>query len=141
MARRKEKYGYVNSPEARAKLSATKKGVPKSQEYREKMRGENSIFWKGGTSKRIKLIRERAEYKEWRRAVFERDDYTCQDCGQRGGILNADHKIPFCVLPESWYYKVDNGQTLCVKCHRKTWSYGQGAAKFRRQLNLVYPGS
>src|SRR3990167_849584 len=71
--RRKERDGYINSPEARKKLSLSLRGKPKSKEYREKIRGENSPFWRGGIAKRTKLLRERAEYKEWRRAVFERD--------------------------------------------------------------------
>ena len=31
------------------------------------------------------------EYKEWRKAVFERDNYTCQDCGEKGVYLEAHH--------------------------------------------------
>ena len=33
--------------------------------------------------------RECKPYKEWRSGVFERDNYTCQKCGKRGGTLNA----------------------------------------------------
>ncbi len=55
-------------------------------------------------------------YTDWRRAVFERDSYTCQHCQQRGGALQAHHI-------RSWSrhlelrYEVENGLTLCKKCH------------------------
>ena len=42
------------------------------------------------TSKNI-LIRESKEYKEWRKAVFIRDNFTCQWCRERGCKLHADH--------------------------------------------------
>ena len=36
-----------------------------------------------------------AEWQDLRRATFERDDYTCQYCGQHGGKLECDHIFPF----------------------------------------------
>ncbi len=60
---------------------------------------------------------KRAE--EWRKAVFARDNYTCQKCGQQGGYLQAHHLKPFAYFAEL-RYEVSNGQTLCHKCHGKT---------------------
>lgn len=68
-------------------------------------------------------IRKSSAYKEWRNRVFERDDYTCQHCGKRGGNLHADHIKPFSTHTEL-RFELDNGRTLCISCHRKTKSYG-----------------
>lgn len=62
--------------------------------------------------------RRSAEYKLWRKAIFERDDYTCQVCGQRGVKLNAHHKKPYAYFPDL-RYSIDNGITLCISCHQK----------------------
>lgn len=64
-----------------------------------------------------------AEDRDWRVAVFERDDYTCQDCGQRGGRLQAHHIKPYKAYPELRHV-LANGLTLCVDCHKKTDSFG-----------------
>lgn len=65
----------------------------------------------------------RVEYKSWRRAIFERDDFTCQICFIKGGKLNADHIKPWASYP-NLRYDLNNGLTLCVACHRKTPTYG-----------------
>lgn len=71
----------------------------------------------------FKRLRNSAAYQEWRTAVFERDDYTCQSCGQRGGGLQADHIKTFAHHPEL-RFDVSNGRTLCVPCHKETPTYG-----------------
>lgn len=62
------------------------------------------------------LGRNNSEYKEWRTKVFERDNYTCQCCGKHGGELNAHHLYNFAQYSEL-KYNVDNGITICPKCH------------------------
>lgn len=59
-----------------------------------------------------------AEYKAWRKSVFERDDYTCQLCGVRGAKINAHHKKRYATHP-NLRYELENGITLCVPCHKK----------------------
>ena len=95
-------------------------------EVRLKLSGENCHLWKGGISSLNVQIRGSLEYRLWREAVFKRDDYTCLECKQRGGKLNAHHIKPFSLFPEL-RFAIDNGATLCELCHKKTDSYaGKG---------------
>lgn len=95
-------------------------------------KGDKSHRWKGGKTSKAMLVRNSKEYKEWRGKVFERDNYTCQECGIRGYKLNADHIKPFCLYPEL-VFDVDNGKTLCKPCHLKTPTWGYKAAYMKRQ--------
>lgn len=79
--------------------------------------GENNSNWKGG---KFYPSRETAEYRKWRRQVFERDNYTCKMCGQCGGDLEAHHIKPYGRF-EDLRHDVNNGATLCVICHRTTF--------------------
>lgn len=76
-----------------------------------------------GKTPEAQRIRMSKEYRIWRKAVFERDDYTCVFCGQHGGKLNADHIKRFSDFPEL-RLAIDNGRTLCEECHKKTDNYG-----------------
>lgn len=109
------------------------KGKKWPESLRKKLSGKNAGNWQGGKTKENQLLRNKREAIIWRIAVFERDNYTCQICGQRGGKLNADHKKPWSKYPEL-RYSIDNGRTLCVECHRNTDTYG-GKIFARKELN------
>lgn len=80
-------------------------------------RGEQCYNFKNGLFQRNNNDRRRPDYKVWRDAVFARDNYTCQDCGdKKGGNLRAHHIKPFSDYPEL-RYDVSNGITLCHRCH------------------------
>jgi len=83
-------------------------------------KGSNNPNWKGGTSRSRSSEMRSTRYKEWRKAVFERDEFRCQMCGKRGGYLEADHITPWACSVEL-RYEITNGRTLCLKCHRTTF--------------------
>ena len=76
--------------------------------------GKNNTNWRGGIS-RIRSSEEKKVTK-WRMAVFERDGFKCQCCGQIGGELNGHHILSWIDYPAE-RYNVDNGITLCRDCH------------------------
>lgn len=82
-----------------------------------RMSGTSHPLWNNGSSGERSRAWVSREYKAWRKAVFERDNYTCQKCGDtQGGNLNAHHIKPFAQYKEL-RYDVSNGITLCEKCH------------------------
>lgn len=91
-------------------------------------KGEKSYLWKGGITPVNLKIRGSLEYRLWRESVFKRDDFTCIWCKQKGGRLNADHIKSFADFPEL-RFAIDNGRTLCEKCHRTTDNFGRRKTK------------
>ena len=120
-------HGSLRTEESyRLAAQKTSKALTGRPQYHQ--RGSKSHLWKGGITKINAQIRTSIEYKNWRRAVFERDDYTCQACGIRGKKLNADHVMPF-ALYQDLRFEVLNGRTLCLGCHKKTDTYLKGKVK------------
>ena len=71
-------------------------------------------------------------YAHWRKSVYKRDSHKCQmpGCSYRGKKLNAHHIKKWA---EAAYlrYDLDNGITLCWKCHKQiTGSEGHYEALF-----------
>lgn len=66
-----------------------------------------------------RLARYSTEAEVWRKAVFERDDFTCQLCGKRGDYIEADHIKPWAYFP-GLRFELSNGRTLCRPCHDET---------------------
>ena len=80
--------GQPFSKESRIKMSLAKKGKT----------GEKCCNWKGGITPIMVKIRTSLQYVYWRQQVFIRDNFTCQDCGQKGGNLEAHHIKRFSIL-------------------------------------------
>lgn len=138
--------------ETKRKLSNALKGKrkpPFTEEHKRKiseggkmsrpwMRGENNPHWKGGASELSKRIKNSFKYKKWRETIFQRDNWTCQNCGRRGGIiLHPHHKRSFAsILGENniktledalnckVLWNINEGVTLCRNCHKETNTYG-----------------
>ncbi len=113
----KNKYneGHKHSAKTKKKISENRKG---------KACGKDNGWWRGGISRVYKTGYYSTEYKEWRKAVFERDNYVCQKCGLRGNkvFLTAHHIKSFAKFP-ALRYNVNNGLTLCEDCHKLTDNY------------------
>jgi hypothetical protein len=69
-----------------------------------------------GLSSNISKIRRSTRYTEWRKRVFERDNYTCKLCDKRGGFLHAHHIYAFADFP-NLRFNIHNGVTLHRDCH------------------------
>jgi hypothetical protein len=95
--------------------------------------GKNNWNWKGGVTTLYNKIRRCFEMRQWRSDIFTRDNFTCQICGDKnGGNLEAHHIKEFSKIlserniktfdeallcEELW--NLNNGITLCEKCHIK----------------------
>lgn len=134
--------GKKFSIELRDKLSKSHKG---------KYMGKDSHLWKGGTTPLIQAIRNSEEYNNWRKEVYRRDNYTCQECFRVDKNIDAHHKdkslkqliqeflqyySQFSLLEDREtlirlavtyvpFWDLLNGITYCRKCHRKTENYAR----------------
>lgn len=83
----------------------------------------NKSGWVSSPNERA---RKTKSYALWRTNVFQRDDYTCQRCKQRGNALHAHHDLPFAQFPDL-RLELLNGVTLCKPCHRLIPRHPQGS--------------
>ena len=117
--------GHKVSAETRRNQSIAQKRigtVPPSQKGR--------IPWNfRGATPEHERIRKSAEYSEWRRSVYRRDNHTCRNCGARGVKLHAHHIKSFSAHADLRLV-VSNGLTLCEKCHKLPGLHA-GVLKYR----------
>lgn len=99
-----------------------KYGIETKEKHRQHWLRENNPNYKDGKSKYIVSHYKDLRYKLWREAVFERDNWTCQECNERGGYLEPHHIKSWAQYPEL-RFELNNGITLCKKCHRLTDNY------------------
>ena len=83
---------------------------------------ENHYNWKNGITPINQAIRCSQKFINWRKAIFKRDNFTCQECNLRGVRIEAHHIKAFSKYPKL-RFKINNGITLCKECHKKTNNY------------------
>ena len=93
-------------------------------------RGKDSHVWKGGLRGKDYIERRRFR-NSMQKLVFERDNYTCQLCWERGGKLQVDHIQSWAEYVEL-RFSMDNCRTLCMDCHYFI-TYGR-----RRPENIIW---
>lgn len=113
---------------------------------RPEVSGVNHWRWKGGITNLNQQIRHCLQYKQWIQSIFTRDNFTCRNCSKRGGNLEADHyPKEFSKIIEENNIKslqdakkcdklwdLENGRTLCLKCHNRT---KQVRSRFKKWIN------
>lgn len=108
-------FGRHHTEETKMVISQAHIADPKFRRF-----GEDNGNWRGGITCENYQARNTQELKGWRRAVYQRDNYTCQRCGatsSRKHKLNAHHIKTFAEYPEL-RFEVDNGITFCKGCHK-----------------------
>jgi len=128
-------------------IASRHKGKIVSLETRRKMRdslkGNKSGGWIDGRTPLARLIYRSLEYKQWRKSVFEKDNWICQECFTKRKKLNPHHIKLFSVILTEFlktysqfspiedketlsrlaitygdFWDVENGITLCENCHK-----------------------
>jgi len=124
------------SEEHKRRMSKANLGRYHSEETKRKISeaniGNKHPNWKGGITPLQFQIRNSFEYRQWRSDIFTRDDFTCQECGQRGGYLNVHHIKSFSSIIQYYeittieealkcaeLWNINNGITHCEECHIK----------------------
>lgn len=83
------------------------------------MVGDKVYNWKGGVPRRYETGDAYA-CKKWAKAVYQRDHYSCMFCGKKCGRDIQAHHIIAWVDDRDKRFEINNGLTLCFKCHLKT---------------------
>lgn len=97
--------------------------------------GNKNANWCGGITLLRKQIRDCFKSRQWRSDILTRDNFTCQKCGQHGGKLEVHHTPKtFAIIIKEYKIKtlqdaldceelwnINNGITLCKKCHHKVF--------------------
>jgi hypothetical protein len=80
--------------------------------------GQQSPTWRGGH-----VCYRGPNWPKQRKAALERDGHRCVRCGT-DRTLQVNHKVPFrCFDSYLDANRIDNLETLCVKCHRRFDGY------------------
>jgi 5-methylcytosine-specific restriction endonuclease McrA len=108
---------YQTDPEFRERVAAAQnvKG------------GSDHWNWKGGVTPLNQRTRTSKESNAWKLAVLHRDKYKCRLCGS-DEELHAHHINSWATFPEDRYV-LENGLTMCNKCHSTYHKYEKEVKK------------
>jgi 5-methylcytosine-specific restriction endonuclease McrA len=82
-----------------------------------KQLGDRNPMWNSTYSREDREhLRITEEYVNWAKNIKIRDLFTCQKCKVIGGTLHSHHIESF-AKNKKLRYDLDNGITLCKKCH------------------------
>lgn len=127
--------GVPWTDEQRAKHMATRQ----TDEYRAKQselrKGEKSNFWRGGQTDAETLRMNGWEWKKRRAECYERDLWTCRDCGCKCLGKSDSHRHPKRRIQchhivrrrDGGGDELENLVTLCLSCHHKREAKGAAA--------------
>ena len=139
-AMRNTNKGKKRNKKIRENIAKGRKGIIFSKEHKENlaksMTGEKNPNWIGGITPEYSSRFNKSIWKNIRRLVLQRDNYTCKKCKIKQKILDVHHKKP-------WRFSKDDNSanliSLCRKCHRKEDSKLQDIAKKKREGRKVIP--
>lgn len=111
----RKRLGFKHSQKTKDKIAKAHIGFKHSEESKRKMSentkknpiyyGSNNWNWKGGVTSLRQLIRNCPKMNFWRKSILQRDNFTCQYCGKRGGDLNVHHLISFEFILDLFLHK------------------------------------
>lgn len=132
--------GLSLSIETKIKLSKSLKGKLSKLKGRPRFdfRGEKHPRWKGG--KEAWNWVDSFELNKWRKEVFKRDCYSCRMCGNKNEKGNFVYIEAHHIKKKSEYpeliYNINNGITLCRKCHNEIqWKEEEYEDIFYKMIN------
>lgn len=117
--------GRKLSDEIKKKVGDAARGRKYSEEYKKfksdlmkgRFTGKEHWNWQGGITPINKVRISTFKWKQIRRQVYKRDNWTCQRCHKKGfPVLQCHHKIPYRISKDD---SLDNLITLCRSCHTK----------------------
>jgi hypothetical protein len=91
-----------------------------SDRYREKK--QDITFCDKDCMYRYRQSDEEFFFSTWSKKVKQREDYTCEDCGEKYDVMTAHHNPPRTELSQEEAQDTDNGICLCYPCHAERHS-------------------
>lgn len=126
------KHWKVKDTSKYSKAKRGKKRKPFLEEHIKNLKESSKKRWDRIGRKETKT-RQNWRYIKWRILVYRRDDFTCQLCKQVGKNLEAHHIKSWSKYPKL-RYNINNGITLCKKCHKLVTKFKIDVVEYNKIL-------